>query len=288
TGVAAATSTSDTLSAAISVSLSNTAAVSLASAASTSTADAIALSAGTGDDTFTNSSALTARATSTANGITVAFSPGGGAVAGGFDASTSARGSVAAIGGGDGNDTLRNLTGGNVTLDSNAETHDLAISLTLGGVAFANSNTLADARGAGLDGGAGNDALRNEGSMNGAINAHASSLGITAVGVGAAITSTRSDSVASGAALAGGAGDDQLVNVGNVDLAFNADARGQAISIAIAGVQIADATAKSTIDGAGERGDAGSDMLVNAGGLSTNATATTTARAISAAADGYT
>ncbi len=283
-GNATAHSDSTTTSAAVAASLTGTG-VSFASAASTSSSDATALNAGAGDDLVTNSAALRAETNSVADGLSVAFTANAVAVAG-FDASTRANSSAIGIGGGDGVDALTNSQGATITLAGRSQTRNLAAALTLTGAASANADAESVARGAGLDGGAGNDTLRNFGNVNGRVDAVASSLSVAGVLLGVNQASATSRSRAEGAALAGGDGNDLITNTGNVNLLFNAEASGQSIAASIAGMRLSDATAEAATDAAGQRGDAGADTLTNSGGITLHSTATTQAHGISVGAFG--
>lgn len=287
-GSATASSSSSTLSATVAATFSPNFGLAAASAASTSTGNATSLEGGAGDDLVSNTGALSAVSNSTANGVSVAFTTSGVAVAGLFDASTRANASSVAIGGGDGADQLTNDQGGSILLVGNATTDHVAASLQLSGAGAANANTESVSRGVGLDGGAGNDRLRNAGTLGGTLSANANSVGVSAMAAGAGGASAHATARAEGAALAGGAGNDDLGNTGNVNLTYLANSHGQSISLALNGLQLSDAGVRSATDASGIRGDEGADAIANSANLRIDTSNTTFAQSIAGNLTGFT
>ena len=286
TGNATADSESDTLSAAISLSLSPSFGLAAASSASTSTSIATVLDGGTGDDTVSNSALLTAQGSSTARGISVALTTNGAAVVGAFDAATRALSSYTGIGGGDGADSLTNQQSGLIALTGSSDAFNVGVALSLSGASSATATSESVSRAAGLDGGAGNDTLLNAGNIIGGVNAITDSLAVSVVAVGVNGADANARSLAAGAALAGGAGDDRLTNRGTVNLTHAATGTALAISANLGGVRLTDASVESATDSAGLRGDDGADVLDNFGSMTVNSNATTRGQSITAGVTG--
>jgi uncharacterized protein with beta-barrel porin domain len=76
----------------------------------------------------------------------------------------------------------------------------------------------------------------------------------------------------------GGAGDDQLLNRGSIDVESLAEAFGQSVSVTTTGVAMTDAGAVSRARTTGMDGGDGADLVSNRGAIDARAAATTTAR----------
>jgi uncharacterized protein YhjY with autotransporter beta-barrel domain len=286
TGAIDARAASSTLS----VALAGTINSGLAGAvvASTSTAGAIGMAANAGDDVSENRGTIAATSFAQAEGVSVAFSGAGGAIAGaGVDAATRANAASTGMTGDDGDDTLLNRVDASIHLASTARTRETAVALTLAGMAAAESSALATARGAGLDGGDGADVLHNLGAITGSVDATsvARSIALTAFGQGLATANAAGDAGVTG--LMGGSGDDALENVGTIGLAATARATGQSFGAGMAGVAFSEANAEGLARAVGLDGGDGADALRNLGAIALEATALTTARSVSATQSGY-
>ena len=154
-----------------------------------------------GNDTVVNPAGIHSTTLAEAEGVSVAFAAAGGAIAGAHvDAATHANGTAEGIAGGAGSDTLRNDATGTIDLDSTARARETAVALTLGGIAEADSTSIATARGIGIDGGDGDDVLGNAGSIVGAADAAAAARSITFAlfGDGTATADATGDAFAAG------------------------------------------------------------------------------------------
>ncbi len=283
-GSASAEAGAATTSVAVAASVSPSGGFAAAVAASTSQASATALDGGAGADELGNEGALSARSTASAEGVSVAFTPIGAAVAGAFvDAATRAEAVATGMAGAEGADGLGNTESGSIVFDVSAATRDTAVALTLAGFSAADANAVSDATGTGLDGGDDNDVLVNAGTLTGTVSSRAVARGLSIAGLGAGTAAAASTGLATGTGMAGGAGDDRVENSGTVDLTLRATAIGQALGGTLAGAALSDAGATANVGGAGQRGDDGSDTLINSGTLRIDAGASTTARSVSAA-----
>ncbi len=271
-----ADATSEALSTSVSVTLVG---VAGGAAAATSTANATGIDGGTGVDAITTNSeiASTARATSTGNTIVASTL---GSVAGAFDSSTKAESVTIGVAGGDGNDTIGATDRAKTTLTSNATTTDTDIAVTIRSFGLSDSQAVATARGTGIDGGAGNDSIVQQGTLTGTLTGEAKSRALVvniASAVSSADASGRSQVI--GSAIDGGAGDDTIENHNLINLAGTATARGSGVSVVGAGPSNASAVTQSDATITGLQGGAGLDTVTNAAGgdVTANATAQTIA-----------
>ena len=153
------------------------------------------------------------------------------------------------------------------------------------GAAFVRAAVNATSNAIGIDGGAGDDRLSNDGS----ITFEKSKSTAVAVGVapsvvvaksgaaiGGALADTRATATSTAAALDGGAGDDKLTNHGTITLNHTtADADAVSVSIGVAGAQngvalsgaLVDAHAKADATGIGMAGGEGRDALASTGSV---------------------
>lgn len=273
----------------------------LANTDATATSSGIGVQAAGGDDLVANAGTIDlSNATAHADAITVGLSvsvgkTGLGADASVVDSDTTANARLAAADGGSGDDVLVNDATVKLT---NAYADALAVSVTLGvsgvGEGAALGATLVDASGTatanltGLDGGSGDDLVRNLGTvtLSGATaDGNATSVGVKAtfaksgVAIGAALARTGTSGTAQAVGLAGGAGDDALVNEGVISVVKQADggdavhAESDAVTVAVTAdgtsqgitfsASLVDATARANGSAIGLDGGAGDDRLVS-------------------------
>jgi hypothetical protein len=270
-----AEATSDAQSTQVSVTLGGFAGVV---AGSTSTARATAVDGGDGDDDLFVLSDVESTASATADGASVAVALVGVAGAGSLvDNVTRAESVATGIAGGDGGDEI--VLGGETTatLVSTASTKDTAVSVTLAGLAAADTQAIGTARAVGLDGGAGDDTLTNEGTVTGTLTADSKarsvSVAVNVAPAGGATGNASGGAEVFGTGLAGGAGNDTVTNSGTVSLTGTATARGNNVSVGGTGVSDADATSTSTASLTGLAGGAGVDTVVNDGSIDATANA---------------
>ena len=281
-----AEATSETTSVAIAVTGTGLAG---AAAASTSTANARAIAAGQGNDSLVNTGALDATATSTAEGVSVAFASEGAALAGSFvDNATTAEAVAIGISGGDGHDRMTNNEGADVTLTGRAEVTDTAVSVGLAGMAGADSQALAVVQASGMDGGDGNDTLVNSGSITGTdVTAASTARGISFAIAGAALSSANATAEASAVGIAGGQGNDRITNNGLITLGPQATTSGQTVGVSAIGAAINDANATSYATVTGLDGGRDRDTIVNNSAIAATATSIATAKSTGVVIGGY-
>jgi len=281
-----AAATSETTSVAIAVTGTGLAG---AAAASTSTANATAIAAGQGSDSLVNSGALDATATSTAEGISVAFASEGAALAGSFvDNATTAEAVAIGLAGGDGHDRMTNNDGAEVNLTGSAEVTDTAVSVGLVGMAGADSQALAVVQASGIDGGDGNDTLVNSGSITGTdVTAESTARGISFAIAGAALSSANATAEASAVGIAGGQGTDRITNNGLITLGPQATTSGQTVGVSAIGAAINDANATSYATATGLDGGRDRDTIINNSAIDAAATSIATAKSTGVVIGGY-
>lgn len=270
----------------------------LARAEAEANATSTGIRGGAGDDTLSNRARIEAHANADALAVSVAISASGTAdgisIAGSIaDASGNALAAATGIDGGADNDAIRNdsvIDISHVTADALAASISLEVAGTnngvSAGVAIADSSAHATASGTGLDGGDADDVITNTGtitlddvdatthaigvavSLNGALNA--------GVAAGAAMTDTSANSNATAIGIAGGGGNDVILNTGTITasnvgsdantvsaaLSGNLSMEGVALSAALADTSSHADTRVSGIDGGG-----GDDAIDNRGAI---------------------
>lgn len=289
TNTGSVTATADSTAIAAAVAVAPLFGVAIADAVSTANARATAMAAGPGADVLVNEGTLTADADALAYGLDIAFTATGVAGSGlSTQLGHGTHSNALAIGasGGDGADGIRNAATGLVTVRSEASTAASAVSLALAGVAGASSNAIAMAEGAGLDGGADDDMLINEGGIDARVDADSVAHTLSFSNF-AGLASANSTGQAILTGLSGGDGDDWVENTGTITLHTQADAIGQSIGGSAAGFSLAAANADAAAEAAGLAGGAGADTLRNSGAVAITADAATTARSVAASAAGY-
>ncbi|QTN22134.1 autotransporter outer membrane beta-barrel domain-containing protein [Rhizobacter sp. AJA081-3] len=262
----------------------------------TSNATAIGIDGGEGDDKVVNRGDITLAtigSDTTAVGVALELAlakQGFTASAALARADATSTATVAGIAGGAGDDTLVNekqVTLRNVKSDSNAVSVSLDISGAQDGLvigaALADAGAASTTTAAGLAGGDGRDTLANRGTVRiEDIAAESDAVGVSVdikiakngLGVGAALVKSGVASTAEATGLSGGAGNDTLVNDGDIDIlrgTANADAVGVSVALAASsnGVNVAaglaDGSSSATASGRGLAGGAGDDLAVNRG-----------------------
>ncbi|TAK06741.1 MAG: hypothetical protein EPO39_08125, partial [Candidatus Manganitrophaceae bacterium] len=268
----------------------------LAKSDATSRVTVTGLEGGQGEDALTNEGSITLRQIDAeADAVSVSLGIAGakeGVALGGalVDAGATTTAAATALSGGDGNDTLVNT--GSITGDdikANADATGVSLQVTVAkegltvGAALADSDVTATSLVKGLDGGAGDDTLKNEGSVtlkNVKAEADAVSVGVGLAGaqdgvaLAAGITDASGTGNATAVGLDGGAGKDKVINKGGVTIE-NVLADGNATGISVelaganagvaAGVTLADTSGLAHATAKGLDGGAGDDALWNEG-----------------------
>ena len=257
--------------------------------ATTGNARAVGMAGGEGADFLTSSelSAMTidARAVTTDTAVSVAAEGLAGAVA---DALAVAEG--IAIDGGADNDQIANA--GLIVETVAAEANSRAVAFTLTGVEVVDANAESRATATGLSGGAGDDVVRNFGSIALEANADAEGLAIGGTLGGASVAGANATAGVEAIGLEGEGGEDTLINTGRIAGDVNATTHARTINAALAGYALSEANATATVSALGISGGESDDILINtvSGDIDLLATADVYANqvtiAVAGAADG--
>jgi uncharacterized protein with beta-barrel porin domain len=245
--------------------------VGVAGAIVSSTADANAtgLYGGVGNDTLFNGHQVKTTADASARSTSVAMTLVG--VSGGY-AGTEAVADALGLDGGDGADTLTNDAAATIEVTSIADAKSTSVSGSLGGLAGAFAGAVAHARPTGMMGGDGADTLRNYGSIvaNSQSLVDASALSFTLEGVSdSKVAESRAEVTARG--MAGGAGNDTLLNTGSISIGLSdttqpmAKAYARSASWNLIGAALSNALLSATSRATGMDGGDGNDWLFNSG-----------------------
>ncbi|MFM9881887.1 MAG: autotransporter domain-containing protein [Burkholderiales bacterium] len=260
--------------------------LALANTSGIANASAAGIAGGDGNDTLINKGEIALdriKADADATSVAVAANVilGGGVAAGVTlsDASGTASVTAAGMDGGAGRDTLVN-TGSILIKDAAAEARATSVSVSVqgsmagvaAGAAIANTNVKATTVVKGLDGGAGDDALYNSGSVDvhGRSTANGASVGINVnaaigAGVGVQMTDASATAETTTVGIDGGTGRDRIGNTGSVSAGAQAASSAAAVSVgvtvAIGGdATLADARSTATATAIGINDAAGSDQ----------------------------
>jgi hypothetical protein len=252
--------------------------VSLAATASTTTAAATGIDGGTGRDFIDNSAGITSSASASGVGVAAGLTGLGlsGATDAVWDSGTTATTAAAAIDGGAGDDTIVNT--GNILLISDADTVAVDVALTGAGVSAALTNTTAEARAVGIDGGEGADSIVNQGAISGSSTADAVGVGVSIAGAGvsASATDVWEDGISGQAAFVGidaGSGNDTVTNSGAITGTSTTTTPAVSVSVSGIGIGAAANTASAEAQAAGIAGGAGDDLINSSGAISVASTA---------------
>src|SRR5882672_9779437 len=278
-----------------------TVAAALAQTGTTANATAKGLDGGAGDDSLYNEGGVTlqqvkADAGAVSVSVDAAAAQNGLTIAAGLaDASGKAFSNATGLDGGTGDDTLVNSSKGKISVeDTGASAHAAGISVALSGssvglsagAALADTSGTATSTAKGLDGGAGNDTLQNEGEIAlKRTTADADSVSVSVpisasltagVAAGAALSRAGATASATATGMDGGSGNDQVLNLthGSITLdGVTANANGTSVSVELGitnagvaiGAALADTRSSATATAKGMDGGAGDDRLKNEG-----------------------
>ncbi|HUL91104.1 MAG TPA: hypothetical protein VLV56_02050 [Burkholderiales bacterium] len=309
------TADADSTSVGVSISASLSAGVAagaaLSRAGATANATATGMDGGAGKDWILNRGSITvdgvsSSATSTGVSVQLGVASAGVAIGAALaDTRSNATATAKGLDGGEGDDWLKNqgqITLQNVKSDARATSVGVTMNAAIeagvaAGVALTDARSTADVAATGMDGGAGNDALYNVGSIkiqDAEADAHATGVSVTvnvslagiAAGAALADTSATARTVVKG--MDGGAGDDFIQNTGTIDVQGKAktDATSVAINVSgsvgvAGGAEITHASTTATATVIGIDGASGRDEVGNEGGITAKAEAESKAAAIS-------
>jgi uncharacterized protein YhjY with autotransporter beta-barrel domain len=291
-------------------------------AKTTAEATAIGIEGGSGNDTITNKRTgeidVTANPTSSSVsvGVTLTGVTQGTGIVGGAaltDGTTTATGNATGISGGEGNDTITNA--GRIIVGSNPGASSASVSVNLGastgelglvgGVSYANATTTAQATAIGIDGGSGSDTITNKrgGEIDVTANPTSSSasVGVTAEGVkgmgaavGISLTDGTTEAISSATGIAGGDGDDTIMNSGKITVNALPEAHSGSVSVSISaakegvavGGTLADATTTAQATAIGIDGGESNNRTTNAGTIQVTADSESSSGSVSVSAAG--
>lgn len=264
-----------------------------------SDATATGLDGGEGDDTLTNSGVVNVDANATSKNVAVAITVAGSVRGAGgalnlsaTDTSGYATGLATGIQGGAGNNTVLNASTGSIQAASHADAGSVSVGVGIGfakqglvvDAALSRSESIATATSVGIDGGAGNDSIRNEGVIATTADATAKAISVSisasgtvdGISIAAALAKADAQANATATGIDGGAGDDVVTNAHDItaqNVQATAKAAGVSVSLAgtnngiAAGFSLANTSANAVSLAQGIQGGSGNDTLTNNGNL---------------------
>ena len=264
---------------------------SLSDSSAQTIAAARGIEGGAGHDRIRNEGEIDAKAISGADTTSVTVTVNGSltGVAGGAALSDAAAGAISdasGISGGDGGDEIANAAKISAQATSDVDTTAVTVTLSVskegvsGGAALSDTSSSALSAARGIDGGAGNDRIWNEGVTEATSNAFADTTSVVvqvagslygAAG-GVSMSDSSAASLAQSTGILGGAGDDVIVNSSQVTARSTADVHATSVSVTVsgsiglaAGAAFSDASVDSRAESRGLDGGDGSDVIVNTG-----------------------
>ena len=272
----------------------------------TAVAAATGLDGGKGNDTLLNEGNLQVKATGSANAFGASVEVQGkikkGLVAGGAFVEGATATTVGATGmtGGTGNDAITNRAAGALFSQADAQAYSEKFAVTIQGEgkgvelqgAVVLGTTTATATGVGIDGGKGNDSLRNDGSLeakgNSLVNSLSASVSVErevkGVGLGFTLANDSAAATAEAQGIIGGEGEDDITNASTATLKSNSNAETFAEKFSVTvqsggtGVELGGALAFGSTTATGTSlgidGGRGKDEIRNEGVAEVNAGAT--------------
>ncbi|WDI30155.1 autotransporter outer membrane beta-barrel domain-containing protein [Hyphococcus flavus] len=225
TNAVTATSTAKTMGVGVSVGLISG---GTANVSTTADATAHAINGGSGADTIVNRSMLTSTATATTSSTGVNVNIAGAAFA---DGDTDSIAHAVGIAGGGGSDAILNESVINAT--ANANNSAGAISVSLGGVADGDINTVSTANAAGIEGGAGDDVIGHDGAITAMTTANVNAQIVTVGAVGAGLGDVRLTAATNGFGIDGGEGSDEIITFEDSTIVVGSNITGNANNTSI-------------------------------------------------------
>ncbi len=277
-----------------------------------STAAATGIATGPTDDEIANGGHIrvSASAVTSVTGVSSEFgvSEGSGSLnASVSDISAAAVTTGVGISAGEGRDNIHTDDQSEIAIVVNAEVDAVDVQLTIagdttggiGGQAISDSSAFAEAAATGIDGGAGDDGIDNEGAILADVTADATGVGVGAsVGIviareedaegsvtAAALSDASVTATSAVTGISGGGGGDDIDNAGDIALLANSAASGVAVSLTVAGTMqgdaegaaVSDASVTATSAATGISGGDGADEVDNYGDIALLSTSDATA-----------
>lgn len=241
-----------------------------------SNATATGIDGGADDDLITSSSVITSTANATTGGANVSVTWTGASL---VDAGIDATADAAGIRGGSGND--ESVSDGTITATATADANATSVVVNVNGAALGDTSTTATAIATGMEDGEGDDLLENSGTLDADASATADANDVAVGLLGAAIADADVTAEAFATGLAGGAGNDTLLNTGRADADADATLDAANTSFELAGFAKSTNLLTANATATGMAGGEGDDSVRNEGELIANATATSDLRSTS-------
>ncbi len=257
-------------------SLVGVASVQLGDASTTVNPVAAGMTGGAGSDMLRNEGVIDADATATLTTQTNAAIDIIGEA--GVSAIVASSPTASGIVGGAGNDTIWNLVGGDIDVTSSA-TFDLlsGTSFSFIGAASDQAEVTSAAHAFGLSGRGGDDMIQNDGDITVTATSTMDIDSDSTVAIGASHTNAQTNAAANAVGLAGGNGDNWLLNTGLVEVTSNATTTSNHSSYTFAGDPTTNAVLESNSHAFGVQTGDGDDWIRNDGTVDVVANATMTA-----------
>jgi uncharacterized protein with beta-barrel porin domain len=248
----------------------------------TPTASVTAINAGAGDDTATLAGTVRVESLATATVNSSSWNLAGSI---GSRAGVEANASAVGLDGGAGNDVLTNRSTSLLIFATSRATAD-STSWQFAGVSGAESALSAHSRVVGLDGGDGDDHLRNEAAFRATAYAQLTTTGGANTIFGNASTNTDIGATSTASGLVGGAGNDLIQNLARIDVSAASIVNSTRTSFSFAGSPNIDELLKAKSTSIGLDGGAGNDTIYNNGRLFVDAYASAISNGSSSASLG--
>ena len=313
-----AAANSDADSASVSVSIVGTkegvvGGVSYADATTTAEAMATGIDTGVGNNVISVTGEIEVMANSTSSsasiGVTaVGVKEGGGIAIALTDGTTKAISDATGARGGGGNDTITNS--GEIKISATSDADSASVSLSVAGTAegavaavtYADATTTSNATAIGIDGGSGDDIIRNEQTLRvtSESTATSASIGVNVGGavegaaVGIALSNVETKAKSSSTGIEGGEGENTITNTGTIAVSAKSDVTAASVSVdfeatgtgVAGGASLANGDTTVEAYAIGINNGSGKGTIVNDNAISVNAESTSTLASISVAIHG--
>ncbi|MBN1380437.1 MAG: autotransporter domain-containing protein [Deltaproteobacteria bacterium] len=245
----------------------------------TGEATAIGMDSGAADadaGVLLNTGDIDALSNAKANGLAVSVNLLGGVAS---NANTTAKATTDGIKGGSGADQIQNSGAIHLSAKSNADV--TGVSVTLGGYADANAESMGISVARGIEGGDGINNITNDaaGSIDLTSEASADTASVSVSLLGYAKASGGATGTAAATGIAGGNDTDTIQNAGGIDLTALSSTDASATTVQLIGYGDSNAESKGETIGKGIDGGNGNNAITNAAGGHITVQSTTTAHA---------
>jgi hypothetical protein len=233
---------------------------------STATSTAKGMSGGDGDDELLNDGTVSTTAQSTVDGKSTSLNLIGASVA---DGSLAATATAIGLAGGAGDDLL--ASSGDVAATGTSEVTARSLELSLIGAAIGRGSSTATTTVTGLDGGQGDDRLINEAAATAVASSTATANAKSIDLIGAAQSASSIEAHATATGMAGGTGDDEIVNLASVTASAEAHASITGTEFSLIGAAGSDNLSTAEASAIGIASGDGADTVINGDEVSATA-----------------